>query len=112
LSHVSEAMIMSGSAYSSMLQNSSRLAFILWKFIFNSLKLFLLTANLNETSTSINDSIQSTTNIGPPQCTSSPTKQNKCPVNKKSLRLLNINFQSMHLKTVLVIPFFTACASY
>jgi hypothetical protein len=34
---------MSGSVYSSMLQNSSRLAFILWKFIFNSLKLFLLT---------------------------------------------------------------------
>jgi hypothetical protein len=37
--------------------------------------------------------------IGPPQCTSSPTtKQNKCPVNKKSLRLLNINFQSMKAK--------------
>lgn len=60
---------------------------------------YSLSSNLNETSTSINDSIQSTTNIGPPQCTSSPTtKQNKCPVNKKSLRLLNINFQSMKAK--------------
>jgi hypothetical protein len=57
-----------------------------------------LSSNLNETSTSINDSIQSTTNIGPPQCTSSPTKQKKYPVNKKSLRLLNINFQSMKAK--------------
>ena len=46
LSHVSEAMIISGSVYSSMPQNSSRLAFILWKFIFNSLKLFLLTGHL------------------------------------------------------------------
>jgi hypothetical protein len=54
--------------------------------------------NLNETSTSITDSIQSTTNIGPPQCTSSLTNQKKCPVNKKSLRLLNINLQSMKAK--------------
>jgi hypothetical protein len=59
---------------------------------------YSLSSNLNETSTSMNDSIQSTTNIGPPQCTSSPTKQNKCPVNKKSLRLLDINFQSMKAK--------------
>jgi hypothetical protein len=59
---------------------------------------YSLSSNLNETSTSINDSIQSTTNIGPPQCTSSPTKQKKYPVNKKSLRLLNINFQSMKAK--------------